>query len=594
MGGELFKKFNNLSIQFKLLFYFLILTLLPILIISYLTNIVFSNAMEKAAIDSTVQAINQANSSIETQIGNVENTINIIARNSQILMFLRKKAGTRSEAETALESGIRSFLAGFTEHYPGIEGIAVINKNDLYLSNEMYRVEQASLIEEKWYQESAANEEKLHLIGKPLGRKLAEYKKISADEIVSLVKAVKDPTNNEVCGAILIDLRIKLLEDVLKNIKLGKIGFIYILDSNGDIVYSPVNYIVPRVKNGWFTRNRFGIFNKYILNQHFQFIYTTSAYTNWKVVGVFSLNETLKEVENIRHYILLVLLVVSLVAIAVSVLISSSIANPIGKLRRLMKQAESGDLSVNFEVRYTDEIGQLGRSFNKMISEVRNLIEVVYQEQKSKREAELRTLQSQIKPHFLYNTLDTIHWMAKKYGANDVIQVINALTNLFRIGLSKGNEVITVAEEVEHVGSYLVIQKVRYEEMLEYEIDVPAGIKSLYVQKLILQPLVENAIYHGIKTKKEPGKIAIKAEINNGILLFFIKDNGLGLPESEVIRINKALSSVDGEKVGYGLFNVNERIRLSYGKDYGVSIQSTLGHGTIVEVRHPVIHNVKG
>lgn len=589
----MFNKFNNLSIQFKLLFYFLVLILLPILIISYLTNMVFANAMENAAFNATVQAINQANVSIETQIRSVENAINTIGRNPQVLEFMRQKSYSAFSSAARLESGIRSFLAGFPDYYQGIEGIALINQHDLFLSNEMYRFEQAALTEEPWYRDSAARD-RLCLIGRPLGRKLTEYKKVSADEIFSLVKAVRDPSDNRVSGVVLIDLRIQVLEDVLKNIKLGKIGFIYILDAGGEVIYSPINYIVPRVKDHWFIKRQYGVFNKIILNQRFQFIYTTSAYTHWKIVGVFSLNETLKEVVNIRHYNLLILLLVSVIAVAFSVLISLSIANPINKLRRLMKQAESGDFSVNFVVRYNDEIGQLGRSFNKMISEIRNLIAVVYQEQKSKREAELRTLQSQIKPHFLYNTLDTIHWMAKKYGAHDVIQVINALTNLFRIGLSKGNEVIRVADEMEHVGSYLVIQKVRYEEMLEYAIEVPEAIKTLYVQKLILQPLVENAIYHGIKMKKEPGRIMIRAELQQEALVFTVADNGLGLPPSELARINEALSDCSTERIGYGLFNVNERIRLSYGKGYGLSLRSALGQGTVVEVRHPIIRELKG
>ena len=587
------KSFNNLSIQYKLLFYFLILIVLPILTISYLTDIVFSNAMENAAIESSVQAINQADNSIETQIKNIDNVMNIIARNSEVLEFLRMKNTTDSDAETMLEPGIRSFLAGFTQYYQGVEGIALISQHDLFLSNEMYRIEQDPLIDGKWFQDCIRDSDQLYILGRPVGRKLTEYKNISADELVTLVKAVKDPVNDEISGVILIDLHINVLEKVLKNIKLGKIGFIYILDSNGEVIYSPINYIVPRVKNQWFTKKRAGIFNKYILKQHFQFIYSTSTYTKWKIIGVFSLNEALKEVVNIRHYILLILLAIIIIAVAISVVFSSSIANPINKLRKLMKKAESGDLSVNFEVRYSDEIGQLGRSFNKMISEIRNLIDVVYKEQKSKREAELRTLQSQIKPHFLYNTLDTIHWMAKKYGANDVIQVINALTNLFRIGLSKGNEIIRVVEEVEHVNSYLVIQKVRYEEMLEYEIEVADEIKSLYVQKLILQPIVENAIYHGIKAKKEPGKIMIRAEIQGEVLIFRVSDNGIGISEPELAKINNALLNENSEKVGYGLFNVNERIRLSYGKEYGVSVQSVMGIGTTVEIKHPVISILK-
>lgn len=586
--------FNNQSIRFKLLFYFMVLILLPILTIGFLTNLVFSNAMEKSANESTVHAISQANISIDNSIRNIENTMDIIARNPQVLQFLRMKITDPSDDRGAVESNVRSFLSGFTQYYYEIEGIAIVNKSDLFLSNEMYKVENDPLTDEYWYQDSIANPDGIRLITRPVGRKLAEYKKVSADEIFSITKAVKDPASGEICGVVLIDLRIKILEYMLKNIQLGKAGFVYIVDSDGEVVYSPENHITPRVKNHWFAEDHFGNFDKSILGQRFQFIYTSSFYTKWKTVGVFSLKETLKEVANIRFYILFILLLVSIIAVGVSVIFSSSIAKPISKLRQLMKKAESGDLTVNFDVKYNDEIGQLGKSFNTMIVEIRKLIDVVYKEQKSKREAELRILQSQIKPHFLYNTLDTIHWMVKKYGATDVIHVINALTNLFRIGLSKGNEIIKVSEEIEHVRSYLVIQKVRYREMLEYGIEVDEDIKTLYVQKIILQPIVENAIYHGIKPKKILGKIEIKAEIMDDVLLFTVKDNGSGIPEEELEKINNALKYENAERVGYGLFNVNERIRLSYGKEYGIALESESDIGTAVKIRHPIITSLKG
>jgi two-component system, sensor histidine kinase YesM len=588
------KSFNNLSLQYKLIFYFLVLILLPILIIGLLTNIIFSNAMENAASESTFQAINQVNISIETNVKNIENVINTISRHPQILDFFRLKPSDNSDKRDIIESTDRSFLAGLTENYQEIEGIALISYNDLFISNEMYKVVQDPLTDERWYQECVQGKDGIYLTGGPVGRKIAEYKRISADEIVTIIKAVRDPSNDDIIGVVVIDLRTKVLEDVLNNTKLGKSGFIYIIDSNGGNIFSPINYIIPRVRNQWFEDKPSGVFNKYILGQHFQFIYSTSAYTKWKVVGVFSLNETLKEVANIRLYTFLILVIISIIAVGVSVVVSSSIANPIGKLRRLMKKAESGDLSVEFEVKYEDEIGQLGRSFNTMIAEIKKLIDVVYNEQKSKREAELRTLQSQIKPHFLYNTLDTIHWMAKKYGAKDVIQVISALTNLFRIGLSKGNEVIRLSEEIEHVKSYLVIQKVRYEEMLEYDIEVDEDINNLYVQKLILQPIVENAIYHGIKEKKEPGRIKITAQVKEDMLIFTIEDNGVGIPDDKLEKINFSLSNESGERFGYGTFNVNERIQLSYGKGYGIVINSIVGMMTEVMIKHPIIKNLKG
>ncbi len=588
--------FNNLSIKYKLLTYFIAIILITVLIIGILTNIVFSTSIENAASQSTIQAINQTNKSIETYLMNMENVIKIIARQPQTMEFFRDRVTGDSQELKYSESELRSFLAGITENYGTIEGISLISAHSGFLSNEMYQYIQDPLEEEAWYKETIASNGRLHILTSTTARKITEYKKISADELISITVAIKDPASNQTTGIILIDLNMSALENILHSANLSKNGFIYIVNASGEYIYSPLNYVVPRVRNKWFEKGRSGVFVKNILNQRFQFIYTTSAYTGWKTVGVFSLNDTLKEVNNIRYYSLLIFFAVALLAVGASFVFSSSIAKPMNKLRALMKQAEEGDLKVEFDVKYTDEIGQLGKSFNTMITEIKSLVETVYEEQKHKREAELRALQSQIKPHFLYNTLDTIHWMAKKYNAKDVIEVINALTNLFRIGLSRGKEIIRVEEEIEHVRSYLIIQKVRYEEMLNYTISLEKEVERLFVQKLILQPIVENAIYHGIKEKREPGSIHIKAGIVDGMLVFTVVDNGVGMSPDRLDYLKDLLENRKnnddysrGTNDGYGLFNINERIKLSYGSSFGVSISSEAEIGTVVEIRHPVI-----
>jgi len=558
------------------------------MVIGVLTNIIFTDSLENSAREATIQMINQASVNIENRIKSIENMMGIIERHPQVVEFFRMQATSDPDVRAIVESEVRSFLSGFSENDHDIEGIALISSYDLFLSNELYKVLDDPLVEEKWYKDCTSKNGNLYITSSPVGRKITEYEKMSADEIVTLSRAVKDPSNGRIAGIILIDLNLNSLKDMLNYVKVGKAGFIYIIDHDGELVFSPVNKIVHRVKNSWFEDGS-GVFTKYIRNQKFQFIYTISPYTKWKIVGVFSLNETLKEVSDIRSYTGLILLIVTVLAVGVSIIFSASIAGPISKLRRLMKRAESGDLEVEFCVESDDEIGQLGKSFNRMIAEIRNLIEEVYKEQKSKREAELRTFQSQIKPHFLYNTLGTIYWMAKDCGASNVMEMISALTNLFRIGLSKGNEVISLGEEIEHVRNYLIILKVRYGDMLEYDISMDEELKQLLVQKLVLQPIVENAVYHGIKEKGSPGKVEIQVYIEDNALKLVVKDDGVGISEDKLKMINESLYDNRNEKVGYGILNVNERIRLSYGKEFGVTMKSVLGVGTTVEIKHPII-----
>ncbi|MHB1453439.1 MAG: sensor histidine kinase [Saccharofermentanales bacterium] len=559
--------------------------------IGIITNVVFSNIMESTASESTIQMIGQANANIESKIQNIETTMKLIERHPQVLEFFRMKDMGDSSGKTIIESTVRGYLAGFTENNLDIEGIALINQNDDFISNELYKIKEDPLTEEKWYKDCVRGNSAFNLIRSPEGRNIKEDTIVSADEIVTLTRTVRDPTNGEIAGVIFIDLNLRTLKDLLNNIKLGKIGFIYIVGADGEPVYAPINEIVPRVRDTWF-KGTAGVITRTIKGEAFQFIYTISTYTNWKIVGVFSLNETLQEVSRIRLYTFAIAIMVTIIAALISILFSSSLSRPIRKLRSLMKKVESGDMDVEFDVKYEDEIGQLGKSFNKMVGEIRILIGTVYKEQQSKREAELMTLQSQIKPHFLYNTLGSIYWMAKESGATNVMQMTSALIDLFRIGLSKGKEVISLKEEIEHVRNYLIILKVRYAEILEYEISVRQELESVYVQKLILQPIVENAVYHGIKEKGSPGKVKIAVDTDGEVLVLTVSDDGVGMSEEKLLKLNEALSDNGRSAEGYGISNVNERIRLSYGKEYGVRIKSTLGAGTTVEIRHPIIRNL--
>jgi len=246
---------------------------------------------------------------------------------------------------------------------------------------------------------------------------------------------------------------------------------------------------------------------------------------------------------------------------------------------------------VRFHRKYNDEIGQLGESYNTMIDRISELINLVQIQEKSKRKVEIAILEAQIKPHFLYNTLDTIQWMAQEHNAQDVVDLVDSLTSMLRIGLSKGNEIITVRMELKHVESYLMIQKTRYEDKLNYSIQVEEQLMSCRVIKLILQPLVENAIYHGIKEKRGQGQIQILGQIEDGKIHFQVIDDGIGMTPEKLEQINQLLKQ-DGlqqNEIGYGIFNVNTKIKLNFGDEYGLSFHSIYGQGTIVDLWHPML-----
>jgi two-component system sensor histidine kinase YesM len=238
-----------------------------------------------------------------------------------------------------------------------------------------------------------------------------------------------------------------------------------------------------------------------------------------------------------------------------------------------------------------DEITELGLSFNIMIGKIKELLDSKIKEQDNLKKAELRALQAQINPHFLYNTLDTIIWMAESKKTDQVVEIVTALSSFFRISLSKGMDWITIGEEVERIRNYLTIQKMRYHDILDFKIEVDEAVADNTILKLILQPLVENALYHGIKNKRQGGMISVRAK-RKGVdeILLEVEDDGIGLTPEKLAQLRADLNDDSGDiklESGYGIGNVNNRIRLYYGKQYGLSLQSAYNAGTCVTLVIP-------
>lgn len=270
--------------------------------------------------------------------------------------------------------------------------------------------------------------------------------------------------------------------------------------------------------------------------------------------------------------------------------VAENISSPILKLKNLSVQIAEGDLEARVEPLDVEELKELAQSLNIMAGRIRDLIDENIRELKNLQKSEMKALQAQIAPHFLYNTFDTIIWLAEAGRNDDVINVAMAFSNFFRISLSKGKDWITVGQEVEHVKSYLTIQRVRYESILDFSIEVDEAMLEYKMLKLILQPLVENALYHGIKFRRSRGGlITLKGWIEDNEICFSVEDNGIGIQPDRLELIRSRLENGDGaDEVGYGLYNVNKRIQLYYETNRGLTIESTPGKGTVVSFRLPL------
>ena len=286
---------------------------------------------------------------------------------------------------------------------------------------------------------------------------------------------------------------------------------------------------------------------------------------------------------------LAVFLVIMVLVIAFSYYIPRSITQPISRLSEVTNRVAQGDLTVRSDVETGGEVGILSDSFNSMIDKINELLEQVTKEQIHLRESELELLQSQINPHFLYNTLDTIIWLAETGDEKRVVSMVKSLSEFFRTSLSKGKDILTIKEELVHARSYLEIQQVRYSDILEYEIDVPEELTQYLIPKMTIQPLVENALYHGIKNKRGLGKISITADTDGDKLNIYISDNGKGMNEERLTEVMKGITAkAPTDSKIYGLYNVNERIELKFGSEYGISLSSRLDEGTEVTVKLPL------
>lgn len=598
-GRSFFRRLlpQNLPIRYKLLVHFLLITILPSLILGLLTDWVVNRIIERQMNENTLQLISKVNRSLEFYVGNVQNTTYLISYNPQIRDFLYEAKPEQESREEALE-----FMRGFPTLQTEIAGIMVVNSQGEYLSNDMYsRSSAKDLTLERWYQEAVAGKGIFKVIGHPYGRNVTTHANYKDNEVVSAVRAILDPDTQKVMGVVLIDLKLRVIVETAQDVRLGKAGLLMVMDEKGESIYVPKQLGFQSIPLMWLNGQPSGQFVEKINGRELQFIFRKSSFTNWSTIGVFSTQEAAPEVRQIRLYVGTFVFVVCLLGITASFALSHGISRPIHRLMAFMQRAESGDLKTRYWGGGMDEIGMLGRSYNSMLTKVGDLLQITEKQEKQKREAELRILQAQIKPHFLYNTLDTIHWMARKQGAEDVSEMVEALSKLFRIGLSKGNEFIPLAEEFDHIRSYLQIQKLRYKDKLKYSLDLDPEISHLPVLKIILQPIVENAIYHGIKERRGPGHITVKGSLVDDRIHLAVSDDGVGIGEEALQRMRERMDDPMNAQTdaaaagsGYGLANVQARMKLTYGTpDCGITIDSKPGIGTTVWLVYP-IHSEEG
>lgn len=607
-------RLRNMPLRYQLMLLFLLFAIVPSVGLGLLVNWTVERVVERQVEGHTMQLIGKVNEALNSKMENLQNMTYLIAFDPDIDAFMNDKvplnddAGiepmtmdTNAETEQNRLYGIKQTLQGFTTLYPEIAGIVLVNGSGDYISNEMYPRAEQSLIQEKWYQKASANPGIFMVLGQPKERNLTTHVRYKDDEIVSVARSITDEASGRVRGVIMIDLKLRSVSQAARNVTLGKSGYVMVTDAEGQSVYKPEHPLIEHIPTDWFPSGESGTFTADTEGGTLLFMYQSSTFTGWRTVGVFPTRDSISEVRQIQFYVVSFVFVVCLFGLSASLWFSRSIAQPIFRLMSYMRRAETGNLRPGRWSDRADEIGMLGNSYNRMLAQIRQLISLNELRERQKRDAEMRSLQEHIKPHFLYNTLDTIHWMARKEGAEDVSGMVGALSRLFRIGLSKGQDYIPLDSELEHMTSYLQIQQTRYRDRLQYTLNIPEELRDLFVLKLLLQPLIENAIYHGIKGRRGPGHIRVEARLEHNRLLLTVQDNGAGMSNERLAEmqhlLEAPLASLEASSPGmtgksYGMLNVQARLRLSFGDEYGIMLESQEGEGTSVTIIHPLMREL--
>ncbi len=569
-------------------------------VMSFISYYYSYGSMRDRSIADTEVILAQAGKNIGRYITSIKGIAGFINSNAQLLFPGGEVAptvniGVGNQSYTLREGG-----ADFLEYVPlladGINSVFIFDENNnvIYKPDGLAMKKGYDITREEWYKKVEGKTTPDPEITSTQVRMMTEREN---PWVISISGRMMDGEGN-VRGTQLIELNYRVIEEIVSDINLGSRGYVFIVDASGNMVYHPQ---LQLIYSGLKSENIPAILESgsSVLDMpqdNKLYNITTVPGTDFYIVGVMYRDEIVASAnEMILIYILLVL-VMCLAAFIGSVQMARYVTRPLDKLEAAVNEVEQGNLNAQFDIKGTLETEKFAESLGSMVGTIKQLMEQVVEDQEVIRTSEIRALQAQINPHFLYNTLDSIVWIAEDTGNEKIKEITMALASYFRIVLSSGKDVITVREELEHVRNYLVIQKMRYENM-DFDIEVDPEVQALYMPKIILQPIVENAIYHGIKNSENGGVIWVRSYIKRDggeeALVFEIEDNGRGMRPQELRAIFRRGAKLRVKQGGVGIRNIKERIALYYGEKYGLTVESVYRQGTKVTVTLPVNRSMK-
>ena len=567
----------------------ILLVTLGMMLVSISTS---SRELQANAMDYTEQLVLRVNADIDLYVQYIKDISDFLVDNTAIISYLQ--AARSGELSSRVEDEATGQLAAAISIRSEFSAIALASPSGdvIFGSPDAERNVNSDYMRADWYLDAVANPREVQVSS-------SRVENLIADRYTWVVSFSKAVTNayGEVLGVLLIDLNYNIIDSICAAIELGSRGYIFLLGSDGEILWHPRQDLIYA---GLKSENVADIMaagpgrlSSGAGSAAKQYVICPSEDTGWTAVGVVYTEELLQmQGAMIRSYAAIGACALT-VALVIAFLLSKSITQPIHALQHTMHQVEQGDLNVRCGVTAGNELGQLSDSFNHMIATTQSLMDETARVAEQKRISEWRALQAQIQPHFLYNTLDSIIWMSHAGRNAEVVEMTSALASLLRRSIGTGSDTNTLAEELDHVKSYLTIQKMRYNEKLQYELDMDPQTADCLLPKLILQPLVENAIYHGIKVKQTGGTVRVESILEEERLLITVEDDGVGMTEEQIARIFEKKQS-DAESTKIGVYNVNERLQYYFGSEASMRYYSTPGKRTMVMLVLPIVREKEG
>ncbi|WP_419875075.1 sensor histidine kinase [Candidatus Pristimantibacillus sp. PTI5] len=584
-----FEWFRNRLIRNKITLVYVPLIIIPLFVLGFASSHIYTNAI----VEKTVKNVSDNSSLIITQINsiltNATSTANMLTLNLNKVL-VEDQAGSRGQmSELQLYTKITNQLSFALVVFPDVESVAFIAPDHRIYGSNMSMESR---------QELAAESEMLHRMQQSNGaniwfpmQKRNFLVNSEAEPVLTLGKRIVNINTGVPLGYVILNVRESTLSAVYENIGSMKEGSYFIADAAGRIVSSQnAAEVLQPIKDpallAWMQGSKDSAKVQTSENGETLLVSSEIPSLGWKLISQVPYDLLTEDTRKITKLILLIGLVCFVMALFVARLLSNVISKPIVHLSRHMKKVKEGNLDQQIEVTSGDEIGLLASGFNTMMGRVKELLANISAEQRKKREYELALMQAQIKPHFLYNTLDVIYTLSEMGRARDVQRTTKALADFYRVALSQGKDQIRLDEEMRSLMDYLSIQHIRYSDVFDFKMDIDPGILHCTIPKLTVQPLVENAIYHGLKNKATFGRLTIAARREEQKVVLTVRDDGAGITEERLQAINAGMNDSQ-RQVGYGLSSVHERIKLYFGEAYGVQIESVSGLGTTVTVQLP-------